>query len=542
VEEKESVVLMPLHLFGADKALQASMEAAIVDGLQNKYTVVSGEVVANGVKEIYQKESAKKDCNADRCLVEISVKFKVGLIAIAEVNKIEGGYLTALSIRDVYSNEVKSKQLTCKGCDSFQVVDKHKELSSLFAPAAPVVANAPIAIPEPAAPAIKSTDAESALWEEVKKGNTAEDYQAYLNQYPKGKYIALAKAKLTRMKDDAKAAADQQDQQAWNDAQQTASQTAYENYLAAYPQGRFTALASARISKLKKDEADAEAKQRREQLAAEAKQKREAAEAEQRQEAERKRQQREAAEAAARGPKIGQVFKDCNDCAEMVVLPAGNFMMGGTSGREAPAHRVTIGKPFALGKTEVTQAQWQAVMGNNPSSFTNCGSNCPVEQVSWDDVQTFIQKLNQKTGKQYRLPTEAEWEYAARAGTTTAYPWGEQASHEYANYGTDACCAGLAQGRDQWVSTSPAGSFPPNAFGLYDMIGNVWEWTADSYHANYNGAPTDGTEWQGDGAKRVHRGGSWLNNPQLVRAALRDDLEPAYRFSINGFRLARTLP
>ena len=114
----------------------------------------------------------------------------------------------------------------------------------------------------------------------------------------------------------------------------------------------------------------------------------------------------------------GKTFKDCPECPDMVEIPAGSFDMGSNSGEadEKPVHRVTIAKPFAIGKTEVTQAQWLAVMGNNPSNFTGCGDTCPVEQVSWNDVQTFIRKLNAKTGKQYRLPTEAEWEYACRAG------------------------------------------------------------------------------------------------------------------------------
>lgn len=236
-------------------------------------------------------------------------------------------------------------------------------------------------------------------------------------------------------------------------------------------------------------------------------------------------------------------FRDCADCPEMVAIPPGSFEMGSDDyDSEKPVHRVSISRSFALGKTEVTQGQWKAIMGNNPSKFSNCGDNCPVEHVSWDDAQEFIRKLNAKTGKQYRLPSDAEWEYSERAGSTTTYPWGEQASHEYANYGTDKCCAGLAQGRDQWVNTSPAGSFPANAFGLYDMSGNVSEWVEDSYHDSYDGAPTDGSAWVGDGAKRVLRGGSWFYLPQYARSASRSRFEPAHRDSFSGFRLARMLP
>jgi formylglycine-generating enzyme required for sulfatase activity len=237
-------------------------------------------------------------------------------------------------------------------------------------------------------------------------------------------------------------------------------------------------------------------------------------------------------------------FHDCADCPEMVVIPPGSFDMGSNDGaaNEKPVHRVTFTKSFAMSKTEVTQGQWNFIMGNNPSRFFNCGESCPVEQVSWEDAQAFIRKLNAKTGKLYRLPSEAEWEYAARADSTTTYPWGNQASHEYANYGDDECCQGLAQGRDQWVNTAPVGRFPANAFGLHDMIGNVWEWVDDSYHDSYTDAPMDGSAWSGDGANHVVRGGSWNFDPQFLGVAIRSRFEPAFRINSIGFRLARRLP
>lgn len=246
-------------------------------------------------------------------------------------------------------------------------------------------------------------------------------------------------------------------------------------------------------------------------------------------------------------PLTNTFFRDCPACPEMAVIPPGNFEMGTDDGKanERPAHQVSIKQAFALGRTEVTQGQWKLIMGNNPSKFKKCGDTCPVDQVSWDNAQKFIQKLSSLTGKQYRLPTEAEWEYAARAGSTTAYPWGDQASHEYANYGKDECCGGMAQGRDKWVNTSPAGSFPPNAFGLYDMIGNVWEWTDDGYHDSYVGAPTDGGTWPGystNRSKHVLRGGSWYYFPQYCRVTFRTSGESYFRGNGFGFRLAQTLP
>jgi len=230
-------------------------------------------------------------------------------------------------------------------------------------------------------------------------------------------------------------------------------------------------------------------------------------------------------------------FRDCPDCPEMVILPAGSFTMGSSKGGdESPAHSVTLGQPFALGKTEITQGQWKAVMGNNPSSFENCGDTCPVEQVSWNDAKEFIGKLNAKTGKQYRLPSEAEWEYACRAGGQNKY-CGSDNPDSVAWYGFYATPKG-----NSGKTTNPVATKQANAFGLYDMSGNVWEWVEDSYHANYNGAPTDGSAWQGDGAKRVLRGGSWGNGPDDSRSAYRNLGTPAVRNDGIGFRVARTLP
>jgi formylglycine-generating enzyme required for sulfatase activity len=224
----------------------------------------------------------------------------------------------------------------------------------------------------------------------------------------------------------------------------------------------------------------------------------------------------------------------------MMGSPAGE---AGRSSNEGPPRKVTI-KRFAMGKTEVTQGQWKAIMGGNPSRFNDCGDDCPVENISWEDAQSYIKKLNTHSGKTYRLPSEAEWEYAARAGTITAYWWGNQASHEYANYGTDSCCAGLAQGRDKWVSTAPKAQFPANAFGLYDMHGNVFEWTQDCYANNYSVLPVDGTAYDTGSSchQRVLRGGSWGIIPQNLRAAGRSRNTQSDRDDSSGFRLARTLP
>lgn len=225
----------------------------------------------------------------------------------------------------------------------------------------------------------------------------------------------------------------------------------------------------------------------------------------------------------------------------MVKIPGGEFQMGcgpedsQCAGDEQPAHRVQI-RAFRLGKYEVTQAQWRAVMGENPAHFQ--GDDHPVERVSWNDVQEFLKRLNaQNRGKPYRLPTEAEWEYAARAGTTTPYWWGKEVGQGNAN------CDGCGSRWDN-KETAPVGSFKPNPFGLYDTAGNVWEWVQDCWHDNYQSAPADGWEWHANCLKdrRVLRGGSWHSDPRNLRVSLRDWRVPSNRHgSPNGLRLAQDL-
>ena len=222
---------------------------------------------------------------------------------------------------------------------------------------------------------------------------------------------------------------------------------------------------------------------------------------------------------------------------EMVRIEPGTFQMGSSQGDsdERPVHKVTIRQGFYLGKYEVTQAQWEAVMGSNPSRFSGCG-DCPVEGVSWDDAQAFIRKLNATEGEdRYRLPSEAEWEYAARAGTTTRYSWGDEIGHNRAN------CDGCGS---QWdgEKTASVGSFPANAWGLHDMHGNVWEWVQDCWNGSYQGAPADGSAWErGDCSRRVFRGGSWVENPRSLRVANRYRGSAGLRNYYYGFRIARTL-
>jgi len=230
----------------------------------------------------------------------------------------------------------------------------------------------------------------------------------------------------------------------------------------------------------------------------------------------------------------------------MMGSPAGEV---GRDADEGPVHRVTL-QQFALGKTEVTFAQWDACVadggcnGYRPQDQGWGRGTRPVIYVSWNDAQTYVQWLSRKTGKRYRLPSEAEWEYAARGGTTTPFHTGNCVNTNQANYdGTsdyNNCGAKTGQSRKQTIAV---GSFPANAYGLHDMIGNVWEWTQDCWNKDYSGAPTDGSAWKtGACAQRVLRGGSWINSPLLTRAAERSGSTAENRSFSNGFRAARTLP
>ena len=198
---------------------------------------------------------------------------------------------------------------------------------------------------------------------------------------------------------------------------------------------------------------------------------------------------------------------------------------------EKPVHQVTIPRAFAVGKYEVTQAEWRSLMGNNPSAYK--GDHNPVEQVSWDDAQDFARKLSAKTGKQYRLLSESEWEYAARAGTTTKWHCGSD----------EGCLSQVAwYGRNSGTTTHAVGGKQPNGFGLYDMHGNVWEWTADCWNNSYSGAPSNGKERTTESCTiRVLRGGSWVDIPRYLRAASRLGGSSTGRSYGSGFRIARTL-
>jgi formylglycine-generating enzyme required for sulfatase activity len=253
-------------------------------------------------------------------------------------------------------------------------------------------------------------------------------------------------------------------------------------------------------------------------------------------------QRNDATPVAADGavPEPGETFRDCADCPEMVVVPPGDFDMGSKeTAFEQPVHHVSIAKPYAIQRREINFDEWDAcadagVCKNRPSDHNWGRGKQPVIEVSWEDAKQFVAWLSQKTGRKYRLPSEAEWEYAARAGTTTSFWWGKDIGKVNAN--CDGC------GEASLHKTMPTGSYRPNGFGLYDTSGNVYEWVEDCWNDNYKLAPKDGTAWTtGQCRQRVLRGGSFANKANAATSAARFRYDIDVRYYANGFRVARDL-
>jgi formylglycine-generating enzyme required for sulfatase activity len=285
----------------------------------------------------------------------------------------------------------------------------------------------------------------------------------------------------------------------------------------------------------------------------------------------------------AGAPEAGTVFRDCVDCPVMVVVPASRFAMGAEGGEEGrpegPVRQVAIARAFALGRYEVTQREYAAFVTDTrretrggcqvweggwrfpeDADWTNPGygrvpfDDEPVACVSWLDAQAFVAWLARRTGEPYRLPTEAEWEYAARAGSTTGYFWGDGTGAPACDYANVYDASGARRNGFDWApfdcddghgQAAPVGSFRPNAFGLHDMIGNVWEWLADCFVAPYPAKPADGTAVQPPPgaacARRAARGGSWITRPSRQRVSFRGRDPEETLYSFFGFRVARDL-
>jgi formylglycine-generating enzyme required for sulfatase activity len=426
--------------------------------------------------------------------------------------------------------------------------------------------------------ALEKLEAERATdkkaWQTARQQHTSSAYQAYLNGSTLKHYANRAKQQLQALeKAEAERAADKK---AWQTACQQHTQSAYQAYLNGNTLKQYADEAQKQLQALEKAEAErAAAADKKAWQTARQQHTPSAYQAYLKggtikQYADEAQKQLQALEQET---KKGLLFDDCiilnrrgevtnrkrhqakyqtidlgnGVTLEMVFIPGGTFLMGSPknegSDYEKPQHRVTI-EPFYMGKYPVTQRQWQAVMGNNPSYYK--GENRPVENISWHEAVEFFQRLSKITGIQFHLPSEAQWEYACRAGTTTPFYFGETMTTDFANYDGNYTYASEPKGiyRGQ---TTDVGSFPPNAFGLYDMHGNVWEWCADVWHSNYKGAPTDGSAWEIEkkgilaklfkgGEDRLFRGGSFGNGPKVCRTAPRGGFSSDYRVDRIGVR------
>lgn len=244
-------------------------------------------------------------------------------------------------------------------------------------------------------------------------------------------------------------------------------------------------------------------------------------------------------EAGAASHLPGDTFRDCEACDEMVVVPAGNFIMGSTAKpAQSPPHKVVLPKDFAIGRREVTFAEWDRCVAGGGCAYSPPDQGWgrgdrPAINLSWSDAKDYLAWISKQTGQTYRLPSEAEWEYAARGGTVTPWWWGKEAASGRAN------CADCG---DKTLQTAPVGSFRPNGFGLYDSAGNAAEWVEDCWNPSFAGAPANGPAWTtGDCSLRVLRGGSFLDKATGVTSAARFRYDYDVRYYANGFRVARDL-
>jgi formylglycine-generating enzyme required for sulfatase activity len=336
---------------------------------------------------------------------------------------------------------------------------------------------------------------ELAFWESIKDSSHVSDYEAYLKAYPKGRFVALAQARVARLR-----------------------ATAEKSAAVATTAPAAPAAPASKQARLRGKAADGTKKTAAKSAPAPA----------------------AAAPPAPSGqPAALAEVKDCPACPTLVYLFPGSFVMGSDSSdpSEKPAHHVTLRTPFAIGKYEVTVKEWNACVEagacQRVGQYASPTPQAPIRDVSWDDARQYLKWLSTSSGKPYRLPSEAEWEYAARGGTSTRYWWGDQMAPGKAN------CKDCGP---PWRSEGPAdgGSFAANPNGLYDMNGSVWEWVGDCWHSSFSGSPADGDAWDEPNCSvRVIRGGSWREPAPYMASSTRFRYDAAVRHSENGFRVAR---
>ena len=517
-----NLVLLPIDVSETEAELESEYGSALQQGLQKRYTVFYGPAVE---KEL-EKEYGKIDCNTETCNQNVAIAFNGELIADSSVKAINGGYVLKLVIRNVISGKViETETVPCEDCNSFSVIRQLKQIGAgtlnetnnvgstgqsatkrVTGQATPMASEERAILifdSQPTGAAITINGKASGktpyqglshkIGEQLRIELKDPRYRSYelevsLNQaitQLEPLILEAGQGKVMIVTDPYQAnAVVYLDDKAQGAAPVQVSTIAGIHQIYAQDGNQKTAVKTLTLN-------DGESKQ-------------------------------VVLDFSSQDPLLKELG------ITMVDIPAGSFSMGSNVGYkwEKPAHQVTL-SAFQLAQYEITQGQWQAVMGSNPSHFKNCGYTCPVEKVSWEGVQAFIHTLNQKTGGVYRLPTEAEWEYACRSGGK---------SQQY--------CGGNDLGVLAWrddnsnTKTHPVGQKLANGLGLYDMSGNVWEWVQDWYDDYLNKSLTDPTG-PANGTRRILRGGGWVNDTSFSRSTFRIDQSPGYFQPDVGFRLAR---
>ncbi len=396
-------------------------------------------------------------------------------------------------VRDAVARTTRrAQQVWASGTPGAGLVLAGANRSATAIPGAPPVpaGTASRAGTPPAADTDQISAFELTFWETIRNSENPAEYRAYLDAYPNGRFVPLARAREQQFR---------QREQGGATAPNTAPAPVQLPVPPAPPRSPASSIAQAPAIAPSPAPAAAQAQR----------------------------------------PEPARTLRDCSLCPEMVLIPAGSFEMGSTEMHEfeKPVHQVTIRSPFYLGVREVSFDEWDACVDQGGCSHRPSDRNLgrgrrPATDLHWDDANAYAAWLSTRTGRKYRLPTEAEWEYAARAGSSTSYPWGREPGKEAAN-----CLGCNDQPRRQTIET---GQFPPNAFGLYDMAGNAAEWVADCWSENYRSTPRDGSAYVAPACReRVLRGGSFNNDPRYLRSAARFKYEHDVRYYANGFRVLR---
>lgn len=489
--DKPNLVLLPIDVSEQDAELETEYGASLQEGLQQRYVVYFGPAVEKQL----EKEYSKIDCDTETCNQNLAIAFNGELIADGAVKRIKGGYLLKLVVRNVLTGEVVETQTSpCRDCDSFTVISRLKMLGRGSS-------NASADIVERDSPR-SNTGSEAILIIESQpsganifingKASGKTPYQGLKHQMGENLLVELKHSSYRPHSMEVEL-----EQQIThlkpiplekNQGKILISVEPFKAGTLIYVNGQKKGNAPLSLTlntgehRVKAIYKGGESKTAMLRVVDE----------------------NNAPFVIDLGMRKGkkQTVELFGNKFEFIEIPAGTFQMGSNKGDddERPIHIVNVGS-FQMMTTEVTQRQWFSVMGNFPSAF-NWTHDAPVEQVSWNEIQNFIKKLNSESGKKYRLPSEAEWEYAAKAGAKTLYSWGDELGSNQANCKD---CNKL-----NYKSTVRVKKFEPNAFGLYDMLGNVWEWTQDCWNDTYNGAPQDGQPWrEGDCNISVLRGGAW---------------------------------